>query len=193
MDVSASRPVVALVSGGARSGKSAVAEQLVARLAGDAPVAYLAASPAPPGDPDWERRVERHRARRPPGWRTVELAPGTDLAAALGRERGPVLVESLGTWLAGRPGFDGSPAALCAALRFRPAPTVLVAEEVGWGVHPETAAGRAFRDALGELAQRIGEVADLVVLVAAGRALLLEPAAEVVARAAARALGEPGA
>lgn len=192
MDVSASRPVVALVSGGARSGKSAVAERLAARLAGDAPVAYLAASPVAPGDADWERRVERHRARRPPSWRTVELAPGADLAAALRREAGPAIVESLGTWLAGRPGFDGAPDALCAALRERGAPTVVVAEEVGWGVHPETTAGRAFRDALGELAQRVADVAEVVVLVSSGRALLLDPAGDVVERAVARVVAERG-
>ena len=54
--------------------------------------------------------------------------------------------------------------------------TVVVSEEVGLGVHPSTAAGQQFRDALGELNQAVAGVADEVVLVVAGRALRLEPA-----------------
>jgi adenosylcobinamide kinase/adenosylcobinamide-phosphate guanylyltransferase len=163
--------VIALVLGGARSGKSAVAERLAARLDGGA-VTYVATADAT--DPDMERRIEAHRARRPPSWTTVEA--GDDLAGTVGPLRGTVLVDALGPWLARRPGFGADADRLCAALRHRDGPTVVVSEEVGLGVHPATDAGRRFRDALGALNQAVAAVADEVVFVVAGRALRLEPA-----------------
>jgi adenosylcobinamide kinase / adenosylcobinamide-phosphate guanylyltransferase len=92
-----------LVLGGARSGKSREAEL---RLAAEPQVTYLAAGPWPDGaapaaagpgaDPEWARRVAAHRAARPAWWPTVESA---DVAGALGRLDGAVLVDGIGTWL----------------------------------------------------------------------------------------------
>jgi adenosylcobinamide kinase / adenosylcobinamide-phosphate guanylyltransferase len=92
-----------LVLGGARSGKSREAEL---RLAAEARVTYLAAGPWPDGagpaadgpdaDPEWARRVAAHRAARPAWWPTVE---STDVAGALRRLDGAVLVDGIGTWL----------------------------------------------------------------------------------------------
>ncbi len=163
---------VTLVLGGARSGKSAVAERLAARRAGvDGPVTYLATAVVDPGDADFGARVAAHRARRPEGWRSRDV--GADLVAALGSVEGVVLVDSLGTWVAAHPDLAIDGAALTAALAARTAPTVVVSEEVGSGVHPETALGRRFRDVLGTLNQQVAAVADDVVLVVAGRSLVL--------------------
>lgn len=157
--------MITLVLGGARSGKSAVAESLVA---GD--VVYLATATVT--DPDFAERVERHQARRPASWATVESGP--DLAGAL-RSCGdrPVLVDSLGTWVAGVDGFAADVDGLVEALRSRTAATVVVSEEVGLGVHPETEVGRRWRDAVGEANQAVAAVADDVLLVVAGRVLRL--------------------
>ncbi len=87
---------------------------------------------------------------------------------------GTVLVDSLGSWVAAcdmAPDLD----ALQGALRRRPGDTVLVSEEVGLGVHPPTALGVRFRDAVGELNVAVAEVADDVRLVVAGRGLRLDP------------------
>ena len=159
--------MIALVLGGARSGKSEVAEQLVARSGG--PVTYLATGVAT--DADMAARIERHRRRRPPEWTTVEV--GGSLAAALDVAEGAALVDSLGTWVAGHEGFSVDAEGLCAALVRRRAPTVVVSEEVGLGVHPATESGRLFRDALGALNLAVAEVADPVMLVVAGRVLPL--------------------
>jgi adenosylcobinamide kinase/adenosylcobinamide-phosphate guanylyltransferase len=70
-------------------------------------------------------------------------------------------------------GFFVDSAALVQALRSRSAPTVVVSEEVGLGVHPETEVGRRWRDALGEVNQAVAAAADRVVLVVAGRTLEL--------------------
>lgn len=157
--------MITLILGGARSGKSAVAESLV-----DGDVVYLATATVT--DRDFAERVERHRARRPTTWSTVESGP--DLAGAL-RSCGdrPVLIDSLGTWLAGVEGFAADVEELAMVLRERTAPTVVVSEEVGLGVHPETEVGRRWRDAVGEANQVVAAVADDVLLVVAGRVLRL--------------------
>jgi adenosyl cobinamide kinase/adenosyl cobinamide phosphate guanylyltransferase len=170
--------VTVLVLGGTRSGKSEVAERLAARLAAAASasrVTYVATA-GPPVDEDHAARVERHRRRRPAHWVTREV--GADLPAALAAEFGPVLVDSLGTWVTGHPDLVLDPAPLLAALAGRArlgAPTVLVSEEVGLSVHPPTELGRRFQDVLGELNRAVAAVADLVLLVVAGRVLELPP------------------
>jgi adenosyl cobinamide kinase/adenosyl cobinamide phosphate guanylyltransferase len=162
--------VITLVLGGARSGKSRVAE----RLAGMAPqpVSYVATWVPDPADLDMAARIAVHRARRPPAWRTVECGP--DLIEALQRTPGTALVESLGTWVTGVYDFAVDAAALCKVLRSRDGDAVVVSEEVGLGVHPETALGRRFRDVLGEVNQSIAGAADEAVLVVAGRVLPLD-------------------
>jgi adenosyl cobinamide kinase/adenosyl cobinamide phosphate guanylyltransferase len=161
--------VIALVLGGARSGKSALAESLAQGL--PAPVRYLATGSAT--DPDMAGRIAAHRARRPAAWSTVEVGPGGGLAAELARA-GTVLVDSLGTWLAGFEGFRPDQD-LASALAAREGDSVVVSEEVGLGVHPATESGRRFRDALGQLNQEVARVADYVALVVAGRVLELAP------------------
>jgi adenosylcobinamide kinase / adenosylcobinamide-phosphate guanylyltransferase len=159
--------VITLVLGGARSGKSEVAESLL----GDDATYVATGAPGDEGtDPAWAVRVERHRARRPPSWTTVET---TDLAAVVRTLDGDVLVDSLGTWVAAAPGFAVDAGELCDALRARAARTVVVSDEVGLGVHPPTAVGVAFRDALGDVNRAVADVADEVLLVVAGRVLTL--------------------
>jgi adenosylcobinamide kinase/adenosylcobinamide-phosphate guanylyltransferase len=165
--------VITLVLGGTRSGKSEVAETLLGAVG---PVTYVATGRVT--DPDMGRRIDAHRARRPASWTTVEA--GADLVAALDRSGDPVLVDSLGTWVAAHPDLAPDAAALVAALRARAAraagPTVIVSEEVGMGVHPPTEVGRRFADAVGALNREVAAVADRVLLVVAGRVLPLDRA-----------------
>jgi len=161
--------MITLVLGGARSGKSEVAERIATRL--PAPVTYVATL-VPGGDPDLAARIEAHRARRPAGWHTVEA--GAELPALLRSVPGPVLVDGLGPWVAASPGMAVDAGALCAALAGRDADTVVVSEEAGLGVHPATEEGRRFRDALGVLNQAVAAVADEVLFVVAGRILRLD-------------------
>ena len=86
---------------------------------------------------------------------------------------GPVLVDSLGAWVARCEDGSADTAAVCDALRRRNGPTVVVSEEVGLGVHPSTEAGRRFRDALGLVNAAVADVAGDVWLVVAGRLLPL--------------------
>jgi len=167
---------VTLILGGARSGKSARAQ----RLAEDSGLAvcYIATAPALPGDDEWTRRIAHHRANRPAHWRLVEeqhaLAPR--IAEAEAGEC--LLVDCLTLWLANlmRAGSDveAETAALCEALAGARAEVVLVSNEVGMGLVPDTALGRAFRDAQGRLNQAVAAVADRVEFVAAGLPLVLK-------------------
>ncbi len=167
--------MIALVLGGTRSGKSRVAERLAATLA--PPITFVATAAAL--DDDMAARVARHRAARPAGWTTID---GADLLRALRRRDGTMVVDSLGTWVASRPDFVVEVDRLCAALAARRGDTVVVSDEVGLGVHPSTPTGRRFRDALGEANQGVAEIADHVMLVVAGRVLVLAPAPGTVGR-----------
>jgi len=163
--------MITLVLGGARSGKSVVAERLAARRAG--PVTYVATAAVDPADGDHLERIRRHQARRDPGWTTVE-ATGGHAVDVLGSIEGTVLLDSLGTWLTGHVEIAASLPALCAALSGRSGDTIVVSEEVGLGVHPSSDVGRRFRDALGAVNLAVAEVADEMLLVVAGRVLPLE-------------------
>jgi adenosylcobinamide kinase / adenosylcobinamide-phosphate guanylyltransferase len=165
-----------LVLGGARSGKSAYAQSL---LAGLPDVHYVATGPAGDDDPDWRARVELHRRSRPAAWRTVET---TDLAAVLTGTPAPLLVDSVTLWLTAvldqvgaweqRGGYQDAVRhrvdELVDAWRGRRTAAVLVTDEVGWGVVPQTWAGRLFRDQLGLLNQALAGAADEVWLLIAG-------------------------
>jgi adenosylcobinamide kinase/adenosylcobinamide-phosphate guanylyltransferase len=173
--VHAGLPLVTLVLGGARSGKSRYAECLIEGAA--ACGAYCATAEA--GDAEMAQRIAAHRARRGSFWRTIEeplaLAPVIAAEAAPAR---PLLIDCLTLWLsnlmlAERP-TEGETSALCAALRLAAGPVVLVANEVGMGLVPETPLGRRFRDTAGCLNQQIATLADQVVFVAAGLPLVLK-------------------
>ncbi len=167
-------PLLTLVSGPAASGKSRWAEHLA--LSSGKAVVVLATGPDLPDDPSWQRRLQRHRQRRPPSWRTLEV--GAELSAAL-RPLHPehlALVDSLGTWVAAHLESDPSRwqaevTTLLETLQSCQAPVVLVSEETGWGVVPMTAAGGRFRDRLGELQQRLTPRCQAAWLVLQGRAI----------------------
>lgn len=169
-----------LVLGGARSGKSLVAERLLADFPA---VTYLATGVAPDGaDPDWQARVAQHRARRPAHWTTLET---TDLVAALVGAKTPVLIDCLGMWLTtvlsrcgawrDAPGWQGvadaQVDAFVEAWHAATVPVVAVSNEVGSGVVPATTSGGVFRDRLGRLNTRLSLASEQVLLVVAGRTL----------------------
>ncbi len=175
-------PLVSLVLGGARSGKSEVAERLSARYVRGGGVAYIATGALLVGDagassdPEWAARVEEHRRRRPGTWQTIELGDHSRLVPTLEQLSVLVLVDSLGAWVAGAPGFDVDTGGLLRALSSRAERglgTVLVSEEVGMGVHAPTEVGRRFTDVLGALNRDVASGASEVLLVVAGRSLRL--------------------
>ena len=164
--------MITLILGGVRSGKSELAE----RLAGTGgAVTYVATGPTGAGMQD---RIAAHRDRRPAAWTTVEVT-GSDLATMVGAAGGgTLLIDSLGTWVASHPDLDPDVDSLVAALDESGAEVVLVSDEVGLSVHPETEVGRRFQDALGTVNRRVSAIADRVLFVAAGRVIELGPTLE---------------
>ncbi|MFG3049700.1 bifunctional adenosylcobinamide kinase/adenosylcobinamide-phosphate guanylyltransferase [Kitasatospora sp. NPDC048239] len=183
-------PSRTLFLGGARSGKSTRAEQL---LAGHPDVLYVATGGTRDGDGEWAQRVALHRERRPASWRTAETC---DLEAVLAdsADRAPVLIDCLALWLTAvmdecgawddRVWADGGEAAVqarCEALALAWGASgrrlVAVSNEVGMGVVPATASGRRFRDTLGRLNMAVADASERVLLVVAGQVLQVKPAA----------------
>jgi adenosylcobinamide kinase / adenosylcobinamide-phosphate guanylyltransferase len=167
-----------LVLGGARSGKSAFAERLAASFG--EPVLYVATATVT--DAEMAERISRHRAQRPPGWRTLE----EPLRVAQRVEADPtpattVLVEDLTLLLSNfmvgestEGEAEGAAHAELAGLLALRANLVLVSNEVGMGIVPPYPLGRVFRDALGRLNQAAASACDEVYLLVAGLPLRLK-------------------
>ncbi|UFS64796.1 bifunctional adenosylcobinamide kinase/adenosylcobinamide-phosphate guanylyltransferase [Paracoccus denitrificans] len=170
-----SDPCITLVTGGARSGKSALAESIAARHEGAR--IYIATAEA--RDDEMTQRIGLHRDRRGSGWRTLEEP--RDLAGALARTdgQGARLVDCLTLWLSNlmADGDDPGPRVrrLCEVLGTQDSPVVLVTNELGLGIVPENALARRFRDEHGWMNQAVARVADEVWMAVSGLPLCLKP------------------
>lgn len=167
-------PPVTLVLGGARSGKSAYAEDLLQPYPRKL---YLASAEA--HDDEMAERIRAHQDRRGDGWDTVE-APldATRAIRAHADPDRPILFDCLTLWLTNAMLAERDVAAeteaLCAALKAAAGPVVVVSNEVGLGIVPENALARRFRDLAGAANRRVAAVADRVVFVAAGLPLTMK-------------------
>ena len=163
-----------LVLGGVRAGKSAFAVARARELGGR--VVFVATAEA--GDDEMAARIARHRAERPSTWRTIETPLAlVSVLTTLDGEADVVIVDCLNLWIANlldkRPDLSESDllreADGLAAIAGRPRyALLLVSNEVGWGIHPQTELGRRFRDALGLVNQAVARAAGEVVLMVAG-------------------------
>jgi adenosyl cobinamide kinase/adenosyl cobinamide phosphate guanylyltransferase len=170
---------LALVLGGARSGKSGYALSLAESL----PPLRLFVATCEPRDREMAARIAKHQQERGPGWETREACLDLpDFLAAPPGGYGVILVDCLTMWLsnlmlqegANQAGIQTECERLQKTLAAASTPTILVSNEVGWGIVPEHALAREFRDQAGWLHQRVAEVADLVVLVVAGLPMVIK-------------------
>ncbi|MBM3220638.1 MAG: bifunctional adenosylcobinamide kinase/adenosylcobinamide-phosphate guanylyltransferase [Candidatus Rokubacteria bacterium] len=164
------------ILGGARSGKS---RHAIAAHPRRARVAFVATAHA--GDGDMAARIARHRAERPAHWTTVEEP--FDVPARLATLRGidAAIVDCVTVWIANRvlrgdadDAILAGGEALAKVVSDAPFDVTLVSNEVGEGVHPETAVGLRFRDLLGIVNQRLAAACDGAVLMVAGLPLTLK-------------------
>jgi len=167
-----------LITGGARSGKSTYAQRRAQELGGDHAVTVVATARA--SDEEMQRRIAAHRAARPERWETIEAQ--RDAASALRAAINSVVVLDCITLLASNAlldsASDGESAAQAAVLAEidgivgvraeREGTLLVVSNEVGFGIVPDTQLGRWFRDALGLANQRLAAAADTVVCMISG-------------------------
>ncbi|CAH1659101.1 Bifunctional adenosylcobalamin biosynthesis protein CobP [Hyphomicrobiales bacterium] len=171
---SAPRPFLSLILGGARSGKSRVAEARITSL--PQPWIYLAT--CEPRDKEMAERIAHHRDRRGGGWITREEP--IDIVEVLDEAPPgvPMLIDCLTLWLTNvmlaEYDVSGECDRLVTRLEANDRPLVIVSNEVGLGIVPDNALARAFRDQAGLINQRVAAIADEVVMVAAGLPLKLK-------------------
>lgn len=165
-----------LILGGARSGKSRHA--LALAEAQSQTRVFIATAEA--FDDEMAARIAHHKTERDAAWSTLE-AP-LELISALGNAPklgGVCVVDCLTLWLSNLMHADRDleteTQALCEKISDLPIPIILVSNEVGLGLVPETPLGRAFRDAQGRLNQALAAVCDQVEFVAAGLPMRLKP------------------
>ena len=201
-------PRLILLLGGARSGKSAYAEQLAGKLAGDASVLYIAT--ATPSDDEMRQRITRHQASRPPHWHTIEEPKNP--ADALQASAAPVALLDCMTLLVANLMLDGdhgsaldeasldadaAQAEVDAAItrlldvwRAGSATLIVVSNEVGMGLVPPYPLGRVYRAILGRVNARLAATADTVLLMVAGLPIELKMLAAAWEREATQRLGK---
>lgn len=170
-------PVI-FITGGARSGKSRLAERLAGNFGGS--LGYIATGAA--GDGEMAQRIARHRQRRGPAWTTIEEP--MELAAALRENDGrfaAILVDCITLWLTNLLlAYDDSTRCLdrvrelTTLLPQLTSPIIFVSNEVGMGIVPENRLARQFRDLAGEANEMIAAAADEVHVTFSGLPLRLK-------------------
>jgi len=173
---------IVLITGGARSGKSSHAQKMAAGRG----KRVLFCATAQALDDDMKARIETHKRSRPSGWDTLEA--GSNVARQLEKKcRGydVVLIDCITMLVANRLG-DGLPQAaseeralaevraLVKLMAARDCGYILVTNEVGYGVVPENALARLYRDVLGKANQQLARCADEVYLMTAGLPLKIK-------------------
>ncbi|MEH6360843.1 MAG: bifunctional adenosylcobinamide kinase/adenosylcobinamide-phosphate guanylyltransferase [Amylibacter sp.] len=167
-------PKLTLIIGGAASGKSRFAENLV--ISSERPRAYIATAQA--FDDEMVAKIAKHKTQRGANWDNYEapLAPWSALAKI--DTANAVLLDCATLWLSntllGEHDLTTAKAKLFASLKEFHGPIVIVTNEVGQGVVPDNTLARAFRQQQGELNQQLATIADLVVLVTAGLPLAIK-------------------
>lgn len=166
-----------LILGGARSGKTAYAQQRAESIAAPMHRRLVMIATAQAFDDEMTDRIARHQADRDERWNTVE-AP-VDLVGAIEAlvAEDVAVVDCLTLWvsnlMASESDIEAAFDALTEAVIACPADLLLVSNEVGWGIVPDNALARAFRDHAGRLHQRLAKVVEETVLVVAGLPLRL--------------------
>ncbi len=169
---------ITLILGGARSGKSRLAQEIAIKAGGD--VLFVATAEA--GDAEMKRRIEMHRRNRPAGWRTLEAATGLSgqITPQIGTARTVIIdcITLLVSNIFGRhPGADektleravtGEIEGLLTCIEGADARFIIVSNELGLGLVPPDPASRLYRDLLGQANQRLAARADTVWLLVAG-------------------------
>ncbi len=166
-----------LITGGARSGKSTLAQRIGEAWIGK--VYFFATATA--GDEEMSERIEQHRSSRPQNWSTIEspLEVFSDLRET--PEGALVIFDCLTMWVANHllggaksEEIEEATAALVELFISRESPTIVVTNDVGLGIVPDNELGRRYRDTLGRVNQVVAECATMTLFASCGKVTRLE-------------------
>ena len=164
---------IIFITGGTKSGKSEFAEYLGRKIE---KITYIALSESRLGDVSWQNKILQHRKRRPKEWKLVET---NNLINALNREKGAVLIDSIGGFIMeslnkNNQEWDKKIYLLLDLLKDRENTTLIVGEQVGWSLVSEYEIGNKYIERLGNLQQKITKISQENWLTLNGRALKLD-------------------
>ena len=164
---------IIFITGGTKSGKSEFAEYLGKKFK---KITYIALSEQRTEDLNWQKKILNHRKRRPKNWELVET---TNLINALEREKGPVLIDSIGGFIMENIYTNDEEwyrkiYLLLDLLKKRVTTTLIVGEQVGWSLVSEYEIGNKYIERLGELQKRITRISEENWLTLNGRAIKLD-------------------
>ena len=164
---------IIFITGGTKSGKSEYAEYLAMK---SKKMSYVALSDTRPDDKSWEKKISKHRKRRPKEWKLFET---NNLINVLNIEKGPILIDSIGGFI--MESIDKKDEAweekiylLLDLLKKRSNITLIVGEQVGWSLVSEYEIGNKYIERLGELQNKITKISYENWLTVNGRAIKLD-------------------
>ncbi len=174
---------ITLITGGARSGKSSLAQRLGQAWFG--PVWVIATATA--GDADMAARIERHKSERPKEWITAEAPLTVTSTINEAPDDALVILDCVTMWVSNCLHneidvleMERETMALVAMVRERKAPTVIVTNEVGLGIVPANQLARLYQDMLGRVNQVFAEVAERALFLSAGRVTQLQKIEDIL-------------
>ena len=164
---------IIFITGGTKSGKSEFAEYFGKKVKN---ITYIALSETRRGDINWEKKILRHRKRRPKDWKLVET---NDLINALNIEKGPVLIDSIGGFIMESINKNDDEwrkkiYLLLDLLKNRIKTTIIVGEQVGWSLVSEYEVGNKYIERIGDLQKKITRISGENWLTLNGRAIKLD-------------------
>ncbi|EEE39583.1 bifunctional adenosylcobinamide kinase/adenosylcobinamide-phosphate guanylyltransferase [Prochlorococcus marinus] len=164
---------IVFITGGTKSGKSEFAEYLAKKLK---KLSYVALSENNLNDKEWQDKINLHRKRRPKDWKLIET---TDLLKTLGKEEGPLLIDSIGGFVMKNIGkeqneWSTNMNSLLSILFKRKSITIIVGEQVGWSLVSEYKIGNTYIERIGELQKKITKISKDNWLAINGRAIKID-------------------
>ena len=164
---------IIFITGGTKSGKSEFAEHLAKKLKN---LSYIALSENNIDDKEWQEKINLHRKRRPKDWKLIET---TDLLNTLGKEEGPLLIDSIGGFVMETINKESNEwitmmNSLIILLKKRKNITLIVGEQVGWSLVSEYKIGNTYIERIGELQKKITKISKDNWLAINGRAIKID-------------------
>ena len=164
---------IIFITGGTKSGKSEFAEYLGRQVP---KITYIALSEIRSKDSNWQKKILKHRKRRPKDWKLVE---SSNLISVLKNEKGPIIIDSIGGFIMESINnkdneWEEKTNLMLDLLKSRTTLTLIVGEQVGWSLVSEYEIGNKYIERLGEIQKKLARIAHENWLTLNGSAIKLD-------------------